>query len=285
MSSQGCSQPAASDEATPATILVIDDEPCLHTSLRRILSRRGHRVDSAGTAQEGLSKLAADDYHLVVSDVVMPQMDGLELLEHLAQSRRHVPVLVITGYPTPGMALRALRLGAVDYIAKPFTLREFLGPVNRVLWRARAAAKAGYSGGRQSSAGMARGGEATRPPVVDLRPGDRFQLGRHSWAVYRPDRTMEIGIHTSILSAVSDVVSIEVPAAGHLIQQGVTRFKLDTAIGEEHSVRTPLSGQVVETNARALERPQSLAGDTWIARIMPTSLDAELVHLDLLSRG
>ncbi len=127
---------SSSDQVPPARILVIDDEEVVHVSLRRILGRCGHHVDAELSAVAGLERLADEEpYDLVITDLMMPEMNGIELLRQLRERELEVPVLMITGYPTISTALEALRLDAMDYIAKPFTRQELLAPVNRALRR------------------------------------------------------------------------------------------------------------------------------------------------------
>ena len=257
-------------------ILVIDDEEIIHTSLRRMLRRQGHHVDAVLSAREGLEHLYAEDYDLVITDLMMPEMNGIQLLEKLKQDAIRVPVLMITGYPTISTAVKALRLGAVDYLAKPFTRQELIGPVNRALRRA--------ANGR---AVVTMTGEFTvlseglAMPEVDVQPGDTFYLREHSWACYGQDGSMEVGVETSFLSTVGDVSSLECPRDGDLVEQGYGSIKLTTREGEIHSVFTPISGQVMQVNEVLLAHPEAIHSGTWVMRVLPSRLEAEL---DLLKK-
>ena len=257
-------------------ILVIDDEEIIHVSLRRILRRQGHQVDAVLSAKAGLERLYESRYDLVISDLMMPEMNGIQLLQRMKDERIEVPVLMVTGYPTISTAVKALRLGAVDYLAKPFTRQELIGPVNRALRRSAA------DEARTSTTGefptLADGLQA---PEVDLEPGDTFYLREHSWAVYRQDGAMDVGIERSFLGTVGTIESIAAPHDGDLVEQGYVSIKLSTDAGEVHSVFTPLSGQVVEVNIEAIEDPATVDPDTWIVRILPTRLEGEL---DLLKK-
>ena len=267
MSKQGLT-----DRATPsARILVIDDEEIIHVSLRRMLRRQGHDVESVLSAREGLSKLYENTYDLVITDLMMPEMNGIQLLEQMKKDHLDPPVIMVTGYPTISTAVKALRLGAVDYLAKPFTRQELYGPVNRALRRSESIADTltmtlempSTDGGLQS-------------PDVQLSPGDRFYLREHSWAVYQQDGTMEVGIERSFLDGAGDVSGIECPQDGDLVEQGYISFKLTTSAREMHSVFMPLSGQVMEVNRDALGSPETIDHHTWLVRIIPSKLDTEL---------
>ena len=260
----------------PGRILVIDDEEIIHVSLRRILRRLGHQVDAVLSAKDGLSRLYESSYDLVISDLMMPEMNGIQLLQRMKDDHIDVPVLMVTGYPTISTAVKALRLGAVDYLAKPFTRQELISPVNRALRRSAA------SEGRTSTTGeFPTFADGLQAPEVDLAPGDTFYLREHSWAVFRQDGAMDVGIERSFIGTVGTIEAVEAPHDGDLVEQGYVSIKLTTESGEVHSVFTPLSGQVVEVNTEAIERPDTVDPDTWIVRILPTRLEGEL---DLLKK-
>jgi len=114
-------------------ILVIEDEPVVSNSLRRILSRQGHRVDQALAPEAGLSKVDGKCYDLVLLDLRMPGMSGLEVLSEIKSRRPEQKVMIVTGYASIESAVEATRLGASHYIAKPFTPEELTRATNQVL--------------------------------------------------------------------------------------------------------------------------------------------------------
>ena len=260
-------------------ILVIDDEEIIHDSLKRILGRQGHEVDAAFGAPEALELLSSQAYDLVITDLMMPEINGIQLMEKLRARGQEVPVLMITGYPTIRTALQALRLGAVDYLSKPFTRQELLGPVNRTLRRATAPAPG------PSIAETPAATEGAEPPESRLDPGDRFYLREHSWAVYQQDGTIKMGIEASFIDTVDTLASLEVPGESDLIEQGFVGFRLKTESGESHNVFVPLSGQVLEVNQAALDDPSSIGADTWLVRVRPVRLETELPLLLRSSPG
>lgn len=266
------------DAPAPARILVIDDEEIIHKSLRKILRRHGHAVDSAMRAQEGLDRLREAPYDLVLTDLMMPEMNGVELLEVMRKEGIAVPVIMITGYPTIRTAVEALRLGAVDYLAKPFTRDELLGPVNRVLRRAGAGAVQPPEGAL-SSAVAPSDSDGYETPVIDLTPGDTIYLPEHAWATYGQDGTFELGVEASFLAALAPIASVELPGEGDLVEQGYVFARLRTVAGESHGVFVPLSGQVVGVNPEVVASPSLLNAATWLIRVLPTRLAQELALL------
>jgi DNA-binding NtrC family response regulator len=119
-----------------AKILVVDDEPDMAESTQLTLERGGHEVVVTTEGARALELMAADLPDLVVTDLRMPGLDGLQLLEELRSRRLEVPVIVLTGYASVDSAVQAMRKGAVDYLAKPFAPEELLLRVEKALaWR------------------------------------------------------------------------------------------------------------------------------------------------------
>lgn len=102
-------------------ILVVDDEPVVVKSCERILTPEGYAVDSASDGREAMSKLGKDGYDLVITDLKMPDIDGIELLRWIRNSKPDTGVVVITGYPSQESIREALSLRILDYLPKPFS--------------------------------------------------------------------------------------------------------------------------------------------------------------------
>ncbi len=111
-------------EAVRAEILVIDDEVAVNNNVRKILSKKDFHVDQAVTKAEALEKIEQKAYALVVLDLKIPEVKGLELLKAIRDKRPETLVIIITGYASIETAVEASRMGAVDYLSKPFTPEE-----------------------------------------------------------------------------------------------------------------------------------------------------------------
>ena len=118
-------------------ILVIDEDDVLRTSLRRLLVLEGHTVTEAGCGADGVSAALADPPEVVLCDLIMPGMDGYEVMRRLRADARTaaVPFVVVTGSATPADVERGLRLGVDGYVTKPFEIDALLAVVDRVLGR------------------------------------------------------------------------------------------------------------------------------------------------------
>ncbi len=264
MTDSAHTEPDTEPKTAPRRILVIDDEEVVHASLRRILSRLGLSVDAVLTAADGLERLSTQRYDLVISDLMMPGMNGIEMLEKLQERGTRPPILMITGYPTIRTAVQALRLGAMDYIAKPYTRKELLAPVKRALRL--------EEGGAESR--LEKPQDA--PKADDLVAGDVVVLPHHAWAQFQQDGTFLVGAQPDFLSAVGQVRGCEWPEEMDLIEQGYISIRLCSEEGDTHGIAMPLSGQVMEVNKIALADPAQLKADAWLIRVLPSQLDDEL---------
>jgi len=108
----------------PIRVLVVDDEKAVCDLLVSFLKSLSYEVDTAADGLEALDKYAHAHFDLVLTDLSMPNMDGLELARQLRELDDEAVVLMITGYPTIGSAVEAIKQGATDYITKPFALDE-----------------------------------------------------------------------------------------------------------------------------------------------------------------
>ncbi|MFZ0887544.1 MAG: response regulator, partial [Candidatus Binataceae bacterium] len=117
------------------TVLVVDDEERIRSSLRGILSDEGFRVVDTGRAPAVMDLIALERPALVLLDVWMPEMDGIELLREIKTRRPEVEVIMLSGHANIQSAVAATRLGAADFIEKPFSVDGLLGSISRVLAR------------------------------------------------------------------------------------------------------------------------------------------------------
>src|SRR5258706_7589277 len=112
--------------------LVVDDDSTVRYTVRGILEHTGLQVDEASDGQEGLEKVDAGDYQVVVTDIQMPRMSGLDLLKKIKERPLPQPkVIVITAHGSERHAVEAIRAGAFDYFKKPFELEEMMAVVRR----------------------------------------------------------------------------------------------------------------------------------------------------------
>jgi DNA-binding response OmpR family regulator len=118
-----------------STVLVVDDEKNIRLTIAQSLEKLGLEVDGAVNGEEALQKIRQQAYQLVLLDLKLPGMDGMEVLRQLRGSHNKLKVLIITAHGTIENAVEAMKLGAVDFIQKPFTPDEIRGFVAKALAR------------------------------------------------------------------------------------------------------------------------------------------------------
>lgn len=106
-----------------ARILVVDDEPEVCKMLQKFLTKKGHEVYTASNGEEAISVVKEERPHLVLLDIVMPKMDGIECLKHIKEIDKEVGVIMITAVKQDEVGKHAMKLGAYDYITKPLSLQ------------------------------------------------------------------------------------------------------------------------------------------------------------------
>jgi DNA-binding response OmpR family regulator len=119
--------------AATAKIIVVDDEKQICENVQKILVKNNYEVTHAGSAEEALAKMAQESFALLISDIVMPEMNGLELLKLVKKEWPLTKAVMMTAYASTDTAVKAVRLGALDYIPKPFTPDELRQTVDRAL--------------------------------------------------------------------------------------------------------------------------------------------------------
>ena len=124
-------------KSEPATILVIDDELGIREGCRRVLDREGYQVTMAATGEEGWQQIQSGQFDLVLLDVMMPDIGGMELLKRIVAFDPDLVCIIITGYATIELAVQAIKQGAYDFIAKPFDANTLLLTVQQGLERGR----------------------------------------------------------------------------------------------------------------------------------------------------
>jgi two-component system response regulator FixJ len=125
---------------TNRLVYVVDDDEAVRDSLALLLEAAGHEVRAFEGAQQALDSLASDRPSCIITDIRMPEMDGLEFQERLTRARVDTPVIVVTGHADVPLAVRAMKAGAVDFIEKPFSDEAILASIAASTVKGRASA-------------------------------------------------------------------------------------------------------------------------------------------------
>ena len=118
---------------TGVKVLVVDDEAVIRRGICRVLEGRGYQAEASESGFGAIEKLQKAPFNIVITDLKMPEMDGIEVLKAIKILQPDVPVIIITGYSTVGTAVDAMKNGAFDYISKPFTPEQLIETVEKAL--------------------------------------------------------------------------------------------------------------------------------------------------------
>jgi DNA-binding response OmpR family regulator len=113
-------------------VLLVEDESSVAKGLAMVMREEGYEVDIADTGQGALQKFGGNGFDLLVADLRLPDLDGMEVIQHVRQKRPKTKVLIVTGYPSVSSAVQAVKMGVSDYLRKPFTDDEFMAAVRSV---------------------------------------------------------------------------------------------------------------------------------------------------------
>lgn len=248
-----------------AKILVVDDEVVVCGSVGKILRKEGHEIECVLTAQEGLNLVEQERFDLIITDLMLPKMSGMEFLEIARRRWPGINVIMITGYATVKNAVQALKLGAFDFIPKPFTPDELRSAAARALERQRLANEEPL---------------AVELPIYEAK--DMYGIPEHSWVKIKEDHAL-VGIDLVFLKTVGEIINIEFPFKGDELQQGSVCARVIGNNRRIFAIWSPLSGKVVDVNyelnkdCSALNKDPYGAG--WMLKIQPLNFDAELENL------
>ncbi len=246
-------------------VLVVDDDEVVLKAVQKALGPDDFEIDTVQSAGEAVKLLATSSYNLVITDLMMSGMDGLQLLQRIRDMGVKTSAVMITGYPTIQTALYAKRLGAFEYVTKPFTRQELRSVVIRAI-RAGAADRV-----------------ASEPLPASGPRGPVYYIPDHAWASIEPDGKVRVGMARAFALAVGEVAGFQLPAKDALVEQGRACAVVLAADGVEHSLYSPLSGWVLEVNPAVLEHPALAGSDPehlgWLLRLVPQALDREIPNL------
>ncbi len=254
-------------------ILVIDDEQVIIDAVDKICSAEGYKVDSAVSAADALNKFDKNTYSLAVCDIMMPEIDGFQVLAEIARKKIFTFIIMTTGYSTVENAVKSLYNGAIDFIPKPFTADELLNSVSRGLK---------YFEIQKVLANKSRAKEDSALIYVPC-PAKYFRLGYSGWAYEESIGSVQTGVTDLFVKAIETVESIELFKLDEEIIQGNTCAYINSAGGLKHAVLAPVSGRIIERNEQLISGPAILEKDPyfsgWFYRVIPSDSEYELKHL------
>ena len=115
--------------STQPKVLIVDDEERFRTTMRKLLAVRGLEAVMAGSGKEAIEKLRQDPYDVIILDVRMPEMGGVQVLSEIRKIDPRAEVIIMTGYASVDTAKEIMKLGAYDYVIKPYAIEELMDKI------------------------------------------------------------------------------------------------------------------------------------------------------------
>jgi len=256
-------------------ILVIDDEEVNINAINMIAKFNEYTTASAKNPTEALNLLNESTFNLIITDIMMPKMDGFQFLEILKQKKIKTPMIMTTGYSTLENAVKALNYGAIAFIPKPFTFEELTSVFKR-----------GIEYSKISNKLFSRRISEDLLSIIPCPP-KYYRLGFDSWMNEEFEGTVKIGVTDLFLNSIGSLGSIDLMSVDENIYQGNTALKIVDSNEYIHQVLSPISGKIVSVNQKILENINLLAKDPyfegWIYKIIPFSLISETNNLTTCS--
>jgi len=246
-------------------ILVLDDDPAVTLSCQRILGAEGYNITTVARGEDALERIRNEEFDLLISDVRLPDVNGITVLKETRRIQPGTDVAIITGYPTVEDAKEATRLGAFEFVEKPFT-PEFLIHMARRLFDERGWIL------RQAFI------DAFRNEVVQLRdeknPVIFYKEG--TWARPIPGGLWEVGCDLRYGLLAGQMVCLEIPEKISMLVAGEPFGRILLGDGRSEDLVAPMTGRVRELNLRANTAVSELVRENlgegwlmWLARITP----------------
>ncbi|MBU1718151.1 MAG: response regulator [Bacteroidetes bacterium] len=258
---------------TPHSVLVIDDEQIICDSCERILSNEDYKVDTLTNPVEGYQKALTNNYDLVLLDLNMAGMDGMQLLSKLKKDKPELPVIIITGYPTKETKEIAKSLGVNYYVLKPFMPSEILDPVKRIMHRLGLDEKKDSITNQQPAKSS------------DWRSGEKnYMFYMNGWLQKGTDSHVRVGGQLPVF--INDAItSIKTVGVKEKIFQGFPLAEISFENDIKISIPSPVSGEVMNLNTELFGNPSLLdkdgKNDNWIAEVMPDKMEDDIAMCDV----
>ena len=244
-------------------ILVLDDDPVVTLSCKRILGAEGYNIITAEKGEDALKKIAGEEFDLLITDIRLPDINGVEVLRQSKIIQPKLDVVIITGYPTLEDAKESVRLGALEFIEKPFT-PEFMVNVAKKVFDSRGwiLRKAFIDDFRNDIVSL----RDTENPVIFYKEG--------TWARPLKNEIWEIGCDVRYWLLAGQLMCIDLPERMEAVIAGEEFGKIYTGSGQAEPLISPMTGKVIDLNHNANAAMSALIRDNlsegwllWLARI------------------
>ncbi|MEK7196089.1 MAG: response regulator [Nitrospirota bacterium] len=249
-------------------ILVLDDDPVVTLSCKRILGAEGYNIITVDRGEDAIKRISNEEFDLLISDIRLPDVNGITVLKESKIIQPRLDVVIITGYPTLEDAKESVRLGAFEYIEKPFTPDFMMNVAGKIFdqrgWILR---KAFIDEFRNDIVSL----RDTQNPVIFYKEG--------TWARPIKDGLWEVGFDIRFWLLSGQLMYIDIPEGLKMVTAGASFGKILSGSGQTEDLVSPMTGMVKETNTNANTAMSALIRDNlsegwllWLARVQPITV-------------
>ncbi len=249
-------------------ILVLDDDPVVTLSCKRILGAEGFNIITTDKGEDAIKKVSEEEFDLLISDIRLPDVNGITVLKETKKVQPELDVVIITGYPTVEDAKESVRLGAFEFIEKPFTPEFMMNVAKKVFdnrgWILRQAFI-----------------DEFRNEIVPLRGTENAVIyyKEGTWARPVEGGMWEIGCDVRYWLLAGQLMYIDLLPDIKVITAGEPFAKIISGGGQTEELVSPMTGRVVKLNHEANTAMSALIRDNlsegwllWLARIEPLKI-------------
>ncbi|UCF87676.1 MAG: response regulator [Nitrospiraceae bacterium] len=246
-------------------VLVLDDDPVVNLSCKRILGAEGYHITTVEKGENALNKLVKEDFDLLISDVKLPDISGMTVLKEARIAKPSTDVVIITGYPTLEDAKESTKLGAAQYIEKPFTPSFMLNVVKKVFDERGWILRKGFI-------------DEFRDYVVPLRDKENPILfyKEGTWARPLKGGLWEIGCDLRYWLLTGALMYVDFMKDREVVKAGEPFARIYTSTGQSNELMSPMHAEIKEINTKANDVMCALVKDhlsegwlLWLARAVP----------------
>lgn len=251
-------------------ILIIDDEEVILDAISKVAVMEGYTTSICQKVNDALKNLENNTYRLIICDIMMPEIDGFELLNIIRSRKINTPIVITSGYSTFENAVKALYEGAVGFIPKPFSVDELTSIIHRGIRYGNIFKKHYESGFRNSN------------EILDFIPcpPKYYRLGYDSWMNSAEEGLVKIGLTDLFLKSIGNVKQIEFMMIEESVYQGGICLKVLDNTDSCHQLLSPVTGKIIDINEKLITNHSLLEKDPyflgWIYKMLPNNLDIEL---------
>ena len=253
---------------TQSSVLVIDDEQIVCDSCHRILTNENYKVETYTNPKMGYKDAVKNNYDVIILDLIMAELSGLQLLNKLRAKKPDQPVIIITGCPTKASKEKSDGLGVLDYILKPFKPSEIVDPVKNIL------EKINLSGENQFY-------QEERLDVFSEWESIKSNYWFYNSGYLHKGQKGYIRVGGQLPVYQNEhVKSIRIPFINDYIYRGLPLAEITLTNDVKHIIPSVVTGRIVEVNTNLVNKPSLFENnkydENWIASIIPENLKEDL---------